>query len=78
MAKQTRLTPKQQVWNISVQFSPQIRSDGELVRVTITQVRDEEQTILLTEAQARSLVDYIDARLPRAAAVKGLRHGKAD
>lgn len=56
-------------WNISVQFSPQMRTDGEMVRVTITQKRghDEEQ-ILLTEEQARSLVLAINTRLSPSAA----------
>lgn len=53
-------------WNVSVQFSPQLRADGELVRVTITQRRgvDEEQ-IILTEEQARTLADTINARFSR-------------
>lgn len=58
-------------WNISVQFSPQMRTDGEMVRVTITQKRghDEEQ-ILLTEEQARSLVLAINTRLSPNAALR--------
>jgi hypothetical protein len=50
-------------WNITVQFSPQLRTDGELVRVTILQRRgNDEEMILLTEEQARSLVAAINAR----------------
>lgn len=52
-------------WTITVHFSPQLRTDGELVRVTISQRRGEELTeILLTEEQARSLVTAITLRLP--------------
>lgn len=51
-------------WNITVQFSPQLRTDGELVRVTILQRRgNDEEMILLTEEQARSLVLAINTRL---------------
>lgn len=56
-------------WNITVQFSPQMRTDGEMVRVTITQKRgNDEEQILLTEEQARSLVNAITVRLPSPAA----------
>jgi hypothetical protein len=50
-------------WNITVQFSPQLRTDGELVRVTILQRRgNDAEMILLTAEQARSLVSTINAR----------------
>jgi hypothetical protein len=50
-------------WKITVQFTPQLRSDGELVRVTILQRRNyDEEQIILTEEQARSLVAAINAR----------------
>lgn len=58
-------------WNITVQFSPQLRTDGELVRVTITQKRgNDEEQILLTEEQAHSLVNTINTRLPQPRASK--------
>lgn len=50
-------------WNITVQFSPQLRTDGELVRVTVTQRRgDDEEQVLLTAEQAQSLAAQLNTR----------------
>lgn len=49
---------------ISVSFSPKIRADGEILRVTITQKHEggDEDQISLTLEQARSLVNAINGR----------------
>ena len=48
-------------WNTR---SPQLRTDGELVRVTVTQRRgDDEEQILMTEEQVISLVNAIKVRI---------------
>lgn len=50
-------------WNVSVQFTPQLRTDGELVRVTVSQKRgNDEEQILLTGEQARTLALAIQSR----------------
>lgn len=50
---------KAEAMPVNVLFSPRLRSDGELVNVTITQSNNE---ITLTHEQVRSLVLTLSAR----------------
>lgn len=52
-------TKTQDPMPINVSFSPRLRTDGELVNVTITQSNNE---IQLTHEQTRSLVLTLSAR----------------
>ena len=51
--------PKPEAMPVTVSFAPRLRTDGELVNVTITQSNNE---INLTHEQARSLVLTLSAR----------------
>lgn len=53
------MTEPQEPMPVTVNFNPRLRSDGELVSVTITQAADQ---IQLTHEQTRSLVLTLTAR----------------